>query len=86
MISRKTTHGTSMDFLGCGRHVAEGHVVEHALWEWRDRHGHRCAPGEEERACNTDDRHRAVTTTDAVVIIELMSRKESRATYEEWHC
>src|SRR4051812_46500559 len=34
-------HRVDVDALGCGRHVAQGHVVEHALAQGRDLFGHR---------------------------------------------
>src|SRR4051794_1010513 len=33
-------HRVDVNALGCGGHVAQGHVVEHALVQWRDLLGH----------------------------------------------
>jgi hypothetical protein len=40
MVSGKTSNGVGVALLGSRRHVAEGHVVEHALPERRDMLGH----------------------------------------------
>jgi hypothetical protein len=40
MVSGKASDGVGVALLGAQRHVAEGHVIEHALSERRNLLGH----------------------------------------------
>src|SRR3954453_19632963 len=54
-------HRVDVDALGCGRHVAQGHVVDHALAQGRDLLGHGELPssGLQDQAILSDRRSRA---------------------------